>query len=216
MIKDYIKLSNRAEEIDIFEEKGRVESIVEKLKKAMDSNKKLELLTAPQIGINVRIFCLRFKGDDVRFFVDPQIRHTKDLQLFREKSVVTNKEYICPRHASIMVSYVTPEDDVKHDRFGKIEMDKFVDGTAAVFERAVNLLDGVLVEDFGLEVLPEFDKAPVEEQEQVVNCYLDNLKLNNKEAKEYIDNTPLLKSMKDKERLLVAVINGEVNLEKIK
>ena len=48
------------------------EEIISKIKEVMEANTELLALSAPQIGINKRIFCLRF-NDQIKTFINPII-----------------------------------------------------------------------------------------------------------------------------------------------
>ena len=49
-----------------------------------------------------------------------------------------------------------------------------------MFQQMVNLLDGILIDDFGLEILPGFDELKDDDKSlPLINMYIDSLKLKN-------------------------------------
>ena len=59
--------------------------------------------------------------------------------------------------------------------YGNIKSYKFSEGASIVLGQAFDLLNGLLPSDYGLEVIPEFDNAPKEEQEEVLEAYINSL-----------------------------------------
>ena len=65
IIKDMNKLRVPAEPLKFITETGIIkeegEEIISKIKEVMEHDKNIIALTAPQIGINKRVFCIRFE-----------------------------------------------------------------------------------------------------------------------------------------------------------
>jgi peptide deformylase len=59
------------------------DSIVYKIKEVMEANKNILALAAPQIGINKRIFCMKF-NDQIKTFINPIITKKKGLNIIVE------------------------------------------------------------------------------------------------------------------------------------
>ena len=72
IITDVDSLSEWSSEIDTVKEGKLTQTIVLSLKGTMRENN-LQYLTAPQIGYNRRILCLRFGDNDYRTFINPAI-----------------------------------------------------------------------------------------------------------------------------------------------
>ena len=76
IITDVEKLTQPAEPLEFLTEAGtRTEEgleIINKIKNIMEKNTDILALSAPQIGINKRIFCLRF-NDQIKTFINPII-----------------------------------------------------------------------------------------------------------------------------------------------
>ena len=73
IIFDIEKLSTPAEPLTFLSESGAQtdegNEIIGKIKEVMEANPELLALAAPQIGINKRIFCLRF-SDQIKTFIN--------------------------------------------------------------------------------------------------------------------------------------------------
>ena len=96
VITDVEKLYDWATEIDPRKEGKLVQEIVLAIKTTMRENN-LEYLTAPQIGYDKRIFCIRFGGNDYRTFLNPVITRTGAFQFARETcNSLPEKTFIMP------------------------------------------------------------------------------------------------------------------------
>jgi|GEM_PF-3402526 len=199
-------LSERANEVDIRNNYLKVEELIKELKNALYDYDKITVLAAPQLSHPDRIFCMKFAGGDVRTFINPMIMKSKGLHLSREICPsVPNKEFIVPRNDEIEVAYQTPT--------GKSESNLFKGAPAEMFQQMVNLLDGLMIDDFGLEILPGFDELSDDDKSSIINMYIDSLKLNNDKIKEEIESTPKLKEINDAISFYTSVSLGETKLE---
>jgi peptide deformylase len=85
------------------------EEIVNKIKEVMNTNTELLALAAPQIGINKRIFCLRF-NDQIKTFINPIITKKKGLNIVVETCAsMPGKEIVIGRPEEITVVYYNDE-----------------------------------------------------------------------------------------------------------
>lgn len=205
IITDYDELSERALEIAIASNRDEVNQIVQEIKDTIIENG-LTHLTAPQIGYGKRIFCINFDGD-IRTFINPMIIRTDEIVLSREHSASLENDYIIPRHKEIVAAYQTPT--------GKSESNRFLEPVSHLFEQCQDMLDGVLLCDYGLEITPEFDESPVEEQEEVIEYYLSTLAGVQKELEEQIEGDEWLKKTYDAIDFIDSVIKGETKMEPI-
>ncbi|MBR6641944.1 MAG: peptide deformylase, partial [Clostridia bacterium] len=84
IIFDLEKLAQPSEPLTFLSEEGaKTEEgteIVAKIKEVMEANPDMLALSAPQIGINKRIFCLRF-NDQIKTFINPIITKKKGLNI---------------------------------------------------------------------------------------------------------------------------------------
>jgi hypothetical protein len=92
---------------------------------------------------------------------------------------------------------------------GKIESRQMLGQAAIIFQHAVDHLDGLTLQDVGLEVTEEFDKASDEERVEIINMYLDSLDLKRKELEKEIEENPELKQISDAIDFLESVQKGE-------
>ena len=206
VITDYDALSERSEEvINLKKDNNIIRETIINLKQTIQANEYV-CLTAPQIGINKRIMCINFKGD-IRTMIDPIITNSKEWMLSREKCPsCENKEYIVPRNSKVTLMYTTP--------LGKYETREFIGRAACAAQYGINILDGVLLSDFGLELDENWDKASDEERDEVLNMYLESLDLKGKVLNKEIESNKETKQISDAIKFMDSVAKGETKLEK--
>ena len=170
IIFDLEKLSQPSEPLEFLTEKGAIteegESIIQKLKEVMESCPDIMALAAPQIGINKRIFCLRF-SDQIKTFINPIITKKKGLTIIVENFVsMPGKEIVIGRPEEITVVYY-------NDEF-KYEDNKLLGAAAGLFDQQAQLLDGVLPSELGLvsDIL-EDGKIEETDMEEIIKFYKD-------------------------------------------
>ena len=152
MKRDIVAINrDRADEVQLGNPKymDQINTVIQDLKDTLRANKDLVALSAPQIGENMRIFCIKFARGDIRAFINPLIITRKGIHLSRETQIGYNgPEYIVPRHNDINAAYQTP--------VGAKEVNSFLGTVGEVFQQMIEVMDGVLIEDYGLIILPEF------------------------------------------------------------
>ena len=206
IITDVEILSARADEIDVRKSNKEVRDLAVKLKNAVREHN-LASLSAPQIGVNKRVFVINFSGD-LRTFVNPIISGVKGFELSRETcSSIPDKTFIRPRHNDIQVMYQTP--------LGKIESKRLVGMAAKVFQHCIDHLDGLLLTDIGLEIDEKFDNATEEERVAIINMYLDSLDIKQKEIETDIKEDADAKQLFDGIRYMEKVQSGEIEVERV-
>lgn len=146
IIYDVEKLSVPSEPLTFLSESGAQteegNEIINKIKEVMESNPDMLALSAPQIGINKRIFCLRF-SDQIKTFINPIITKKKGLNIVIETCAsMPGKEIVIGRPEEITVVYY-------NDEF-KYEDNKLVGISASLFDQQAQILDGVLPSELGL------------------------------------------------------------------
>lgn len=202
--EDLSKLWNRSEEVTIED----AQDVVQKLKRALFEREEAVALAAPQLRKKVRIFCIKFSNGDIRAFINPMITKTEGLHFSRENCLsIPGKDYIVPRNDRIIAIYQTPT--------GQVEENIFEGVVGEVFQQMVQMLDGVLISDLGLEVFPEFDGASEEEKNAVLEAYLSSLTKLSDEINEDISNDKLLSETRDAIDFMTAVATGKVELEAV-
>lgn len=207
IIKDESKLGLIADEIDLRKESKLAQKVIVELKETIRENN-LKGLSAPQIGYNVRIFCIRYGNNDIRTYCNPIIARVKGITLSREKCAsLPDKQFIRVRHPEISVVFQDP--------LSKIVEQKLYGAAAVQFQHEQDHLDGLLLSDVALEIDEEFDKATDEERKQVIDAYIDSLDLREKEAKKEVEDNTELKEISDGIEFMTAVSKGEVKLGKV-
>lgn len=196
----------RSQEIDHEQNMKLIREIVTNIKRTM-RKKNLSSLSAPGIGYNKRIFCIDFSDNEIKSFINPVITNAEGLQLVREQcSSIPDKEYIVPRNSTIDVIYETPTGQIKTKRLQSI--------VAFVFQHEIDHLNGVTLDDIGLEVDSDFDEATQEEREEIISMYLDSLDLRQKYLEEVINSDEELKIVSERLKFAEALARGDIEFEK--
>jgi peptide deformylase len=208
--RDLDKLMQRSDEVAVvggdLQTHPDVARTIKDLKETIIANKNLVALAAPQIGTFDRIFCIRFANGDIRAFINPMISKTDGVHLVREISPsLPDRAFIVPRHNRIIAMYQTPS--------GRPEESVFEGVVAEVFQHMVQILDGVLISDIGLEVFEDFDKASEEEKAQVLDAYLKELKSREETMNKEIEQNEDLKKTRDAIKFLEGVATGKITVE---
>jgi peptide deformylase len=208
--RDIEKLMRRSDEVLVIDmgmqTKPEVLSTIKDLKETMYASKDLVALSAPQLGKFERIFCIKFANGDIRAFINPMISKTEGFHLNREVSPsLPGRSFIVPRHDRIIAMYQTPT--------GKPEESRFEGVVAEVFQHMVNMLDGVLISDIGLEVFEDFDNATDDERSGVINAFIEELKSRAEKANKEIEEDEELKKTRDAINFLKGVATGEIKME---
>ena len=213
IITDIEKLKSEdiAETIHAKIEKYNIKKIIKELTNEILTNN-LCGLSAPQIGYNVRIFCLNFNGD-VRAFINPVIRKAKGITLSRETDAsIPGKEFIIPRNTELEVFYAYEKTADKKE----LKSCKLVGLSAYIFQQEMDHLEKIFLSDFGLEIDAKFDTASDADKDKIISLYLESLEKRKKELEEEIENSDdkdLTKQTRDAIKFMTSVITGETKLE---
>lgn len=209
IVTDQDKFRERCEETNLSApgQAERITKIVNELKETLRANKNLVALCAPQIGYQDRVFVMRFANGDIRAFINAMIlTRSKSVHLSRETSAsIPNKEFIVPRNDDIEVAYQVPTTQPQQN--------KFSGAPAEVFQQMVDMTDGVLLSDIGLEILEGFDELSEDERTEILSMYLDSLQNTSEILKEEINNNKDLKELDNAINFLSKVYTGEVKIE---
>lgn len=117
-------------------------AIIAQLCQAMEANPEYLALSAPQIGSNKRIICIRF-DDGLKIFIDPVIIKKANYSLAAETfPSLPGKEILISRPEELTVVYYTAD--------FKYEENKLLGIAARLFDQQVQLLDGILPDVLGL------------------------------------------------------------------
>ena len=170
IITDLQKLVQPSEPLTFLTEKGAETeegtSIITKIKEVMEADKAILALSAPQLGINKRIFCLRF-NDQIKTFINPIITKKKGLNITIETCPsMPGKEIVIGRPEEITVVYYN--DDFKY------EDNKLLGVAASLFDQQAQILDGVLPNELGLVSDIELDgKIEDDDLKEIIPFYKD-------------------------------------------
>ena len=208
LVTDLDKLSEISDNIDIRKDGNEMRDTILYLKNTMEA-KGLLALSAPQIGIQKRIFCVKTKNKKNNIyttFVNPMIKKSTDMTFSREKDeCFPDKEYIYPRSGKIVVNYLDP--------LGNAKCTNVAGYSAFVFQRMIDHFNGALISDIGLEIDDKWDKATEEERAEVLKAYMDSLDMVSKKLEEEISNDENLKNQKKAIEFEKALIAGEIVTE---
>lgn len=210
LIFDLDELRERVDEVNPIDAQSTVNALIAKLKKYPD----LYALCAPQIGIKERVVVFKYnnkesKKDNVyKEYINPRIFKAEEYHLVREKDIsIPEKEFISPRPRKIFIEYQT-KDAVP-------ETNVLKDNSAEVFDRMIQYLDGITLEDYGLEVIPEFDEASQEEQQEVIDAYIKSFKTKAEEMNKEVEEDKDARELRDAIKFMEQVDEGKVKLETI-
>ena len=169
IITEADRLSERCDEVNVFEAREHVTHVINDLKDTLRANQELMALSAPQIGVKERIFCIRFSDGDIKAFINPMITKIQGKFLMIEKDGCDGKEYMMQRPDRVMVGYQTAQ--------GKAETDKTLNNPlSAIFEHMVDVLDGTAHfkhQTIGLPIDSDYYKAPQSQKDELHNWYID-------------------------------------------
>lgn len=203
------EIVDRCDEVSLDnpEEAPIINEVIQNLKDTLRANRDMVALAAPQIGNNMRVFCIKFKNGDIRAFIDPVIVTRKGIHLSRETQIgfADTTEYIVPRNNEIHVAYVTP--------VNKPEVNAFIDVVGEVFQQMMDLIDGVLLSSYGLEIIEGFDKASKADKQAIIDMYLESLSLQQKALEEEIASDEELSRMSKSIDFMTKLSLGEIKTE---
>ena len=159
-------LFTRAHEWDVRTNNDIAIQLIQKLDEVLDKNPDYLFSVSQEGGMLERAINAKF-SDEVHTFMNPIFKTASRVKLCREVDRTDGKEYIVPRYSYVELVY--------QDSLGSVKALLLEDVSAMVIHQAMDMLDGVYPRDIGLEVIPEFDQASREEQEEVISAYLKSL-----------------------------------------
>lgn len=190
-------------------EKEEGEKIIKKLKAFLNKNKNVVAITAPQLGIDKRVFCMRF-ADTIKTFINPVItKKTKHVIRPETFASMPGQEILISRPEEVTVVYYT-------DEF-KYEENKLLGIAARVFDQSAQLLDGVTPDIMGVATDVEqcgslWDLSD-EDMQILVTKYKEIVAARaNSFKKDLIAKNPALEKQYNELRFTEKVINGEANI----
>ena len=208
IVDDLSKFQERVDELNATTSYEYVKHTVADLKRTLIANKDLVGLCAPQIGVNLRIFCIKTANDKVRAFLNPLIVSGEGLHLSREVNPsFHSKQFIIPRKDKIHVAF--------QEVNGEPNSETYSGAYAEIVQQMIEMLDGILLSDYGLDLDdiggPEaFDKASDDDKQKLIQMYLDSLKNISSEFKKDIESNPDLKKINDNIEFITKYLEGDI------
>jgi peptide deformylase len=189
-------------------EKEEGTTIINSIKEVMEADKTILALSAPQIGIDSRIFCIRF-NDTIKTFINPIVTKKSNYVIKPETFIsMPGKEILITRPEELTVVYYT-------DTF-KYEENKLLGAAARLFDQHCQLLDGILPSDLGLvsDVETDGSLAELTEDEitQVIEMYKQFIKIKTETINNQIKDSPELEKQYNSLKFTEKVINGGANI----
>lgn len=208
IITDLSKFQERVDEINNATPAEAVKHAVSQLKQTLIANKDLVGLCAPQIGINLRIFCIKTANNRVRAFLNPLLVSGEGLHLSREVNPsFPDKQFIIPRKDKIHVAF--------QEVMGQVNSESYSGPYAEIVQQMIEMLDGILLSDYGLDLddvggPEEFDKASEKDKQALIQMYLESLKASSTDLKAAIDANPELKQINDNIDFMTEYLKGDI------
>ena len=208
IITDLSKFQERVDEINNATPAEAVKHAVSQLKQTLIANKDLVGLCAPQIGINLRIFCIKTANNRVRAFLNPLLVSGEGLHLSREVNPsFPDKQFIIPRKDTIHVAF--------QEVMGQANSESYSGAYAEIVQQMIEMLDGILLSDYGLDLddvggPEEFDKASEKDKQALIQMYLESLKSSSADLKATIEANPALKQINDNIDFMTEYLKGDI------
>ena len=212
IITDIEKLKSASEPLEFLTEKGiekeEGDEIITKLKNYLTKEKGAVAVAAPQLGINKRIFCMKFQ-DAIKTFINPIITKKSKYVIQPETcSSMPGKEILISRPEEITIVYYTDE--------YKYEENKLLGIAARVFDQNAQLLDGVTPDFMGVVTDIEEDgslwDATDDEMAQLKKIYCDIITARTVKMQEAVKANPDLEKQYKELQFTEKVINGEATV----
>lgn len=181
-----------------------IDATIQNLKDTLRADKDLMAITSAHVGKNdYRIICIKFARGDIRTFINPLVFGRKGIHLSREKQIGgESTEYVVPRNDEIHVAYQTP--------VGKEEANSFMGVVSEIMQQMIDVLDGVLLCDWGLEILPGFDDADEDTKKEIIDMYLKSISEKNDKLNKEIEGSKEAKDMDKAIEFITKLSLGQV------
>ena len=177
--------------------------------KRLIREKNLDGLTACQIGVNERIMVLNFGNDDLRTYINPLLIHADGFVLNRERCIhLPNQEFLVPRNKEITLMFETP--------LGAVQQAKFIGKAAYVAQHLIWHMDGLFIDEVGLEIDDDWDKMTDDEKAEIVKQYCESVDRQSAELNDEIKQSEEAQKLKDAIEFEQALSKGEVKIREEK
>jgi len=155
-------------QIDVKNDEETLEIITDRLRKALEQEKDYPYVTANQVGYNYMVYALRV-GDHIEVWANPLMARSDDnMILVADKEYGLENPYYVPRWPKLSVIAYSIDKKLVCTR-------DYENEGAVILQHVMNNLNGISLQDIGLEITPEFRAATKEEQQEVVQYYAKEL-----------------------------------------
>ena len=212
LITDLNILAEPCTQVMLTDEKGvnlnEALGIINEIKQVMEADKSILALSAPQIGIKKRVFCIRFQ-DTIKAFVNPIITKKANFKISHEACAsMPNKEIVIIRPEELTVVYYN--DDIKY------EENKMLGMAARLFDQQTQFFDGVTPAEIGLvsDVNKDGSLADATEDElkEIYMFYKKFIEVKAEAAKKTIEADATLSTQYKHLRFTEDVITGKAQI----
>lgn len=206
LIKKVDKLSTRLDEFNVLEHADECTELTHSLTEYLEKHEDIPGIAANQLGYTQRAFAIRFK-DGVQVYFNAMITHMKGLHTSVESDPsIPDRQFLVYRSDEITLNYQTGS--------GSYESSSYTYKDAGdLIQHLVQLTDGLLISDFGMEVFDDFLSATDEERQEVAGMYLEHVQSRSKQLQAEIDADPEAKRIQDAISFITKAAAGEINIE---
>lgn len=185
-----------------------LQDIINKLKTVINTKDEYFAISAPQIGINKRIICLKFTSG-VKTFINPIVTKKQNYQIGVETCAnMPNKEILVLRPTDITLVYY-------NDTF-KYEENKLTGVAARFFEQAYQFLDGITPEALGMiaDITRDgkLEDQSEDDKKAIFDIYKKYITIKTSSAKKEIELNDELKKEYNSLKFTENVINGRTKV----
>lgn len=200
------KLNYRLPEFNVMEAQEELKDLQAQFETFLN-RRELLAVAANQVGLDKRMFAIKTK-EGVVCMCNPMIVKQEGLHTAIEQDAnLPDREFLVVRHNKITLDYQTI--------FGtNEEIHLETDQGGDLVQQMVQRLDGISIADFGLEIFEDFKAASAEEQQEVVEYYLNSLKEQQQEIQHSIDEDAEAKQIQDAVTFITKAAAGEIEIQK--
>lgn len=216
LIKNLNKLKEPAEPITFINTDGKIDDTtkqqcletVDNLKAILTKHPEYLALSAPQIGVNKRIVCIKF-DNAIKTFINPIV--TK-----KSKYTIAIETFVSMADTEILVTRPEEIITVYYNENFKYEDNKLLGQAAKIFDQQTQLLDGVLPSDIGLvsNTIEDGKFADLSEEElkEAINIYKQYIAVKAKTLETEIKKDELLDKQYKQLKFTEGVITDKIQV----
>ena len=190
-----------------------VKEVIKQLTEYLNNTENEYAISAPQIGVFKKIFCIKDEYGNVTAFINPGVKLNKDLNVDSEEYKVVcetnasypNKKFLNFRANKIIVNCL--------DSDLRLIEGEFRDAYAYLYLQMMDMVSGYLPTVFGLELPENYDSMTKEEQAECVDIYYDYILKFKEKIDKDIESDEELKLRSEGLRFTSALLKGEVELD---